>query len=119
MKINLNKELKERTLVSNIIFGNMSMAIVEQLIEEGKTEDGVIGDVRLTVNGREIDLQAFIESWQSQVSESIVSKAKELFDEKFGEIDDLFCDLGDRIKSEIHKRLEEWEKEDWEKENLI
>jgi len=120
MKINLTKELDRNTLVSHIILHNMSRAFAEQLVEEDSarklveesSEKGVIIDVKLTVNGVELDLKAFVDYWQSQVHELITERAKELVKEKFVDLTNLVCDLEERIKPEIDKRLEDWEKED-------
>lgn len=110
MKINLTEELDRDTLLSHIILHNMCQAFAEQLLKEGKTEDGVVVDVKLIVNGVELDLKEFVDYWQSQVHNIITERAKELMNLKFANLTDLVSDLEERLKPEIDKRLEDWEK---------
>lgn len=111
MKINITEELSQSTLLSHIILHNMSEALVESLVKEGQTEEGVDIDVKLTVNGREIDLKSFIEYWQSQVGNAIKEKATELINDKFADLNYMFYDLEERLRPEIDKILDDWEKE--------
>jgi len=111
MKINLTRELDRDTLITHIILNNMSQSIAERLAKEGKTPDGVVVDVKLTVNGIEIDLKSFVDYWQSQVDSIITSKARELINDKFADLNDMFYDLEERLRPEIDKRLDDWEKE--------
>ena len=122
MKINMTEEIREDSLLSHVVLHCITETVglvVGKLAKEGQTDEGVVLDVELTVNNRKVNLKSFIDHWQKQVYRIIREKAEELVEERFNELEDLLSDLGDRIKSEIHQRLENWEKEEWEKENMI
>jgi hypothetical protein len=76
-----------------------------------KTKDDNILDIMLTVNGHELNFESFVKRWQKQVHELIAKEAKDLVEEKFAYISDLVYELTERIKPEIDKRLEDWEKD--------
>lgn len=111
MKINLTQELKDNTLLSHIVLNCLTDTVAKKIITANRTESGIICDIKLTVNEHELNLLSFIKHWQSQVSRMIKEKAKEITEERFGDINDLLDDLEERLKSEIGKRLEDWEKE--------
>ena len=115
MKINFTKELRKDSLLSNVVLHCIANVakndLASKLAEEGKTDEGVILDIVLTVNGREMNLESFINNWQSQVHRIIKETAEEIIEEKFCDVEELLSDLGDRVKSEIHQRLEDWEKD--------
>ena len=111
MKVNMTDEIRQNTLISHIILHKMSEALAESIAKEGQTEDGVVVDVKLTANGKEIDLEHFIQHWQSQVDNIITEKARELVNDKLSDVCGMLYDLEERLKSEIDKRLEDWEKE--------
>ena len=79
----------------------------------GAAVSDIIGDVKLTVDGHELNVMKFIKHWQDQVEEIILREAKELtsnaLDDKFNDVDELLFDLQGRHKEEVNKRLEEWE----------
>lgn len=120
MKINLSKEIKKDTLVSHIVLHCLSRSILEKLIEKRKkAKDGVICEVKLTVDGYELNIQSLVKHWDDQMTRMVKEKAVEIVKEKFADIYDILADLEDRLKIEVEKRLEDWEKEqleDWEKE---
>jgi hypothetical protein len=111
MKINILKEFRDGSLLSHMVLHNLEISIAKKIAKEGKTESGIECDVKLTVNGIEIDLESFIEHWQSQVHRMIKEEAIELVKEKFADLNDMLYDLEERIKPEIENRLEDWEKE--------
>jgi hypothetical protein len=116
MKINLTKEVNEDTLMSHMIVNGIANNdwLIGQIVKEGTTQDGVVCDIVVTVNGHEIDLNRFVDEWQNQVKRIIRKEAEEIVTEKFNDITWLFSDLDEMIKNEISKRLEDWEKEDVE-----
>lgn len=122
MKINLSEEVRKNTLISHIVLHCLSSSIgilptPSDIAKEGRNENGDVEcELKLTINGRELDISTFVDHWQSQVERMIYDRAKELFEEKFNEVDDLFYDLRDRLKEEINKRLKDWEKEEKESE---
>ena len=111
MKINLTDDVRKDGLLSHIILNSISETTMDALVKEGSIQGvGVICDLVLTANGHEIDIQDFVDHWQSQVDRIIEEKAQELLSDRFREISDLLVDLEERIKPEINKRLEDWEK---------
>lgn len=109
MKINLTQKID--TLLAHIVLTCLTKTVLEELAEIGKTKEGIICDMKLTVNNHELDLQLFLEHWQSQIARMIKEKAKEIIKEKFRDMDEILYDLEERLKPEIEKRLEDWEKE--------
>ena len=111
MKINVTKELNKKSLLSHIILHKMKDYLVKHLTENCSIKNiGIVAEIKLTVEGEEIDLQSFVDYWQNQVEEMITKQAKELMRDKFIDIQDLFTDLEGRLKEEINNRLEDWEK---------
>lgn len=112
MKVNIRKEAKEDTLLSHIILDNMSESVAKCLVKEGYTEDGTVIDLKLTANGMEIDIESFVECWQSQVKRIIAEKARDLINDQFADVNNILYDLEEMMKPVIEKRLEDWEKEE-------
>jgi len=116
MKINLTKEVNKNTLLSMIVLNGMRTATLEALAFErnrrGKDED-IEADIKLTINGDEVDVQSFVKHWESQVNALICEEAKRIVQEKFNffELQEKLQDLERRVDIEIKDRLEEWEKE--------
>ena len=117
MQFDLGKEIKgdrtSRSIISSIVLNGMKGAVLDQVIEVYKENDGVV-DITLTIEGHELDVKSYCEFWQSQVRRMIKEEAKKITDElfSFNDIDDLIYDLKHRLKDEIDKRLEDWEKEE-------
>jgi len=111
MKINITQELKKHTLLANIVMTCLTETVSKELIEIGETKDGIVCDLKLTLNSHELDLQSFIKHWESQVSRMIKEEATEMISEKFNGVNDLLYDLEERLKPEIEKRMEDWERE--------
>jgi hypothetical protein len=115
MKINMTEHLNEETLISHIVLEGLANSLkgegeLEKFIKPHKMGKDYILDVKITVNDLELDLEHFVNHWQSQVERMIKEEAKELIEEKLYETEGLLSDLNQRIKSEIDKRLEDWEK---------
>lgn len=117
MKFNLREEIERdrqnRSVLSSMVLNGLSQAVQENfdnILETYKKNDGVI-DITLTVEGHEVDLKAYIDFWQSQVRRMIREKAQRLVDTKMFDIGDLLHDLEERLKEEVNKRLEDWERE--------
>ena len=110
MRINITKDIESDGLVSHIVLNSMSTSLAKRVVEEGAETDGVYCDVKVTVNGTEIDLMSFVEHWQSQVDSMISAEAARVVTDKFADISDILYDLEGRVKTEIDRRLEDWEK---------
>ena len=113
MKINLTERImKDRNdFLMHIILDTLTSSIIKELKGNPK-EGGTVADVRLTIDGHELNLESFCKHWQSQVHRMIKEEAVEIVQDKcsFSDIYDLLYDLEERIKPEINKRLEDWEK---------
>jgi len=113
MQINLTHDTKKDGILSSIILIGMSEALVE-LVKTKRTPDGLVCDVKLLVEGDEVDLQPFLDHWQSQVKRLITKQARELayeqFYGKFNDVIDMLEDLQGRVSKEVDKRLEDWER---------
>lgn len=110
MKINLTQ--KRDSLLMHIVLTCLTEAALKELVEIGKTKEGIVCDLKLTVNDHELNLESFVEHWQNQISRMIQEKATKIIEEKFRDIQEIFYDLEERLKPEIKKRLEDWEKEE-------
>ncbi|MCK5021317.1 MAG: hypothetical protein KAS32_30175 [Candidatus Peribacteraceae bacterium] len=109
MKINIMEEFKKNSLISHIVLNGMSRAVAEQVSVEKKETNDLV-EVKMTVNGKEIDIKLFLEHWESQVSNMIKEEAKNIVVEKMSDIDELLHDLNNRLEEEVDKRLEDWER---------
>jgi cell fate (sporulation/competence/biofilm development) regulator YmcA (YheA/YmcA/DUF963 family) len=118
MKVNFREaHLKPVSLLSHIILNGLVETLKKEkdkIITKEYEATGVL-DIKLTVNDVEIDVEKFCGMWQKQVDDrrkEIISKyVKEHFEDKMHDINDLIYDLEGRLKEEINKRLEDWEKE--------
>ena len=111
MKINITERItKDRNdFIMHIILSAMKASVLKELTEN-RQKEGIVADVCLTVNGKELDLEHFCEHWQSQVGRMIKEEAVELVKNRFSDVENLMYDLEERLKEEINKRLEDWEK---------
>lgn len=111
MKVNLTKDINDNGLLSHMILNGISSSVASQIAENGRTEDGIVCEVLMTVDGHEIDLQKFVDELQAQINGVVKRKAEEIVAEKLNDISWMLCDLEEQIKKEVHKRLEDWELE--------
>jgi len=116
MKVDFQKIHRDNHLLEMLIIDGLTNALSEKEFHEytgkrNKSKNKLI-DVNLTIDGIEVPLEKFIERWQENVKCMIVEQAKDLVIEKFNDVSDVLSDLEERIKGEVDKRLEEWEKED-------
>lgn len=108
MKINLTKECDKNTLISHIVLECMTDALYKQIGETSKKGEGVVSDVKLMVDGKELDIKIFADEWESQVDRMIREAATELLNEKFSSISDTVeymstevTDFQEKIKEHI------------------
>jgi len=115
MKINLTERVtKDRSdFLMHMIFSSLSKTAYKELAAS-RGKDGIVADVRFTVNEHEIDIELFCKHLQSQVHRIIKEEAVELAKEKLSNINNLLSELEEKLSEEIDKRLEDWEK--WKKE---
>jgi len=115
MKINFTEEIKQNSLISNIVIASLVNTLNHTEIMKditNKSEGDNMLDIILTVNGHELNFESFTEHWQKQVIDLIAKESKDLVEEKFAYVSDLVYELTERIKPEIDKHLEDWEKEE-------
>jgi len=122
MKVNVREEIhKDRneggSIIALIVLNSMGKAmkeglkeIQEDVLAKYKETEGYL-DIKLTIEGHEIDVEAFCERWQSDVRRQIKEKAKQLVELNFADIYDVLYDLEQTLRSEVSKRMEDWEKE--------
>ena len=111
MKVNITDECRNKeSLLSRFILNGLTDALMEEVKKDSVKDVGTFCDFKMLINDTEIEFEPFLEYWQSQVSVMIKEKATELMNEKFGDLDDLFYDLRERLEKEIKDRLEDWEK---------
>lgn len=111
MKIDLLKEIKKRTMLSNIILGGIESSILKEIVQGLKRSDNGKYNIKITINGVEVNLRRFIKNWQSSVDNRIAEAAKDVIQEKLSGVSNLLYDLEQRLNTEIECRLEEWERE--------
>ena len=121
MKINFTKEVHEETLISHIVLHGLTKALPDEKFKKflkGKQKKkDYFFDIKITVDDIEIDLEDFVKHWQDQVDTMITRKAKSLIEDKCTDVGNLLCDLEERLKEEVEKRLDDWEKEDDEQDS--
>ena len=89
-------EILSRGLIGHIVLN--ALASYPVIVDEIRDDGGA--DVLMTVNGQEVDIEAFAD------------KAESIIRDRFGSVSDLLSDLEERVGREIHCRLEAWETED-------
>lgn len=119
MLVDIMKELDKESLLSHIVVEGLSKALTHEELDKflkGKRKrKKTLLNIKLTVEEVELDLESFVNLWQSQVHKLITKRAKELIEEKCSDTEELLDDLNTRLKEEVDKRLEDWEKEDEDK----
>jgi hypothetical protein len=109
------EECEKQSLLAHIILESLVGALgsdkkFEQFMNDKKVGKDYILDVKLIANGVELNLKRFVDHWGSQVDRLITEKANNLLETKFSDVDSLLDDLKTRLKREITKHPEEWEK---------
>ncbi len=115
MKINLTKRIhkdrENRDFLMHIVLNCLTDQITKELTKDRIKGHDIETEIILILNGHELDLEKFMKYWQSEVNRMIKEEAKELINEKFLDINDLFSDLQERLRIEVDKRMEDWERE--------
>jgi len=120
MRINMSKEIRKSPFT---VLSCFLLSINHEGIEgikakiKNKNNDYMV-DVIMTVNGSNVPLRKVIQNFENRIEGSVKRRAKELFGKKFdtlisdkiSSVSDLADDLRDRLKKEIDKYLEDWEK---------
>jgi hypothetical protein len=88
----------DKNLVSHIVLGGIHKhpAVMDAVLKDR------VADVRVTVNGAELDLQAFVDHWQSQVERMIDDEAARLVDAKFNEVNRKMHEFNDALRESLN-----------------
>lgn len=99
MIIQMKDILDQHNLTGHLILSSLcSFQDIIEIIKEKKS-----ADIRITVEGKEIDFESFINHWQSQVDRVIKEKAIELLDEKVSPVFEKIEDLKEELSRSINK----------------
>lgn len=101
MKVDIVKELNKDSLLSHLILHCLTETIgadkrFEEFVGTNKTFD-----IKLSINNLELNIQKFIDHWQSQVHELLTKYAKELIDEKISNTVFLLDSIQEQLKSKL------------------
>lgn len=99
MIITPNQIADYQNLVGRLILNQIHKhpAIMEAIIKDKQA------DVRITVNGQELDLEAFIQRWQSDVSRMIQKEAASQVEEKFNVVLEKIEDFQEALRDELRR----------------
>ena len=106
------------SLLEHMVIDALTYAVSREESDSIGEENHANGslEVQMVINGRVIDIERFVDNWQSQVKrmirEEALEMARDLFGEEFGDIEYLLSDLKGRLQDEVSKRLSDREKED-------
>ena len=114
-RINITKEIaNNKSLAGHLVLEGLTSVLkdknISDFVKKNETKDGVIAEITFQINGVDLPFLEFCEHWHKQVDRMIKEKAQEIIDEKFSDISDLAYDLQERLKLEVEKRMEDWEK---------
>jgi hypothetical protein len=114
MKINISKLIKDDRdqLLTRLIVHAMTFAegeVVKEFTDKYRTDDGIILDIKLTANDRELNLNSFVDAWQKNVNDLIKLHAKQLVEEKMTGLIDLIDNIQETVSIESSKIIDDWE----------
>lgn len=99
MKITKNQIIDDHSLIGHIVLNGLGRneKLCKKIAEDGEAE------LILTVNGEEIDIESFVDHWQSQVKEMIERHACQLFEDRVDKFRDTFFELTSRMEENFQK----------------
>ncbi len=113
MLIDLNKELKENSLLSHMVIWGMKKSLMEVIHKTYVEKKCEKLDIRFTIEGEEIDIQKIVSKWQEQVERMIKEEAQDIVKNQFNDVMSKFNEIvGDSkevFDKIINKKLEELE----------
>jgi hypothetical protein len=101
MKITTNDIVDNKSLVGHIILNGIGKhpEVMKAVTRDKEAE------VKLTVNGAEIDIQSFMDFWQSQVERAIHEEAMKLVEDKFNDIREKMEDFSNALSNSLDSLL--------------
>jgi hypothetical protein len=113
MLINLREHIHNGLddLVSHIVFHCASQALLQQITNDPVYDETGNLDIKLMVNGHELDFEKFCDHWQSQINEAVVNAAKELIDEglheKLRQVEEMIEEVKSVLQSALTAQLKQ------------
>lgn len=108
MKVNITKGLEENGILPHLVLHGLTLSLsgegVAKLAHEGATKEGVILDVRVIVNDIEINIEDFVNHWESQVDKLIAEKAECLISDKIAKLYNAVDELESKMLEELRER---------------
>lgn len=97
MKITTTEIVDNKSLIGHIILSGIGThpSIMESVARDREA------DVKLTVNGAEIDIQSFMDHWQSQVERMIREEAMKLVEDKFNDVSDKMREFSNALSDSL------------------
>lgn len=106
MKVLDKMVMDGKQLVSHIVLNSLNAAAIETYKERQKEGQGYL-EVKITIEGEEVDLEAFLKLWQSQVHRRCGEAAKELMEERFATIYDTVFEIETVVRETLNKLTKE------------
>jgi hypothetical protein len=97
MKITVDRIIDDECLVGHMILNGIGPYpdVINAIQRDG------VADVRLSVNGAEIDIESFVNHWQSQVEKMIHEEAVKLVEDKFNEVRDQMTEFTNALSDSL------------------
>lgn len=97
MKITTKEIVDENNLLGHIILNSIGKfpTICDTIAKKGH------GELKMTIDDIEINIESFVNHWQSDVDRIIVDKAKELVDDQMRELQDTIYEFSNAVQTKI------------------
>ncbi len=99
MRINREQIVDKNSLVGYMVLHCLSKSweAIDEVGERGHAE------VCLTIDGKEVDLQEFVDHWQSQIERMIQEEAKNMVEEKFNKVRDSMFEFTNALEQSLQE----------------
>lgn len=117
MKTELKDELRDNTLLAKLVLHCITYCsdqhVKDELIADYKAEGSTL-DIKLSLNGHEMDIHSFIERWQDGVENKIDEEVNKRlrnavesdFIDKFSEMHDMLTELEDSVTKKVQQTVD-------------
>lgn len=98
MKITTAELIDDKNLIGHIVLNGIGthLDVLEAVSRDGEAE------IRLTVNGAEIDINSFMLHWQSQVEKMIRDEAMKLLDARFDAVREKMFEFSNALSDSLY-----------------